>query len=77
MGSSNGARAIIRSGTLGIQQLYGARLGIEPYFGLYSMIASTQITNNEVFTFIPVIVFELLRRRVYLYIEKTIKTVKK
>ena len=76
MGSSNGARAI-RSGTLGIQQLYGARLGIESYFGLYSMIASTQITNNEVFTFIPVIVFELLSRRVYLYIEKTIKTVKK
>ena len=29
------------------------------------MIASTQITNNEIFAFIAILVFKLLRRKVF------------
>ena len=41
------------------------------------MIASTQITNTEVFAFIAVIVVRLLRVKFCLSTEKTIDTVKK
>ena len=40
------------------------------------MIASTQITNAEVFAFIAVLVFKLLTRNFCLKTEKTIETVK-
>ena len=40
-------------------------------------IASTQITNTEIFTFIAVLVFKLLSRKVLFITEKTIETVKK
>ena len=39
------------------------------------MIASTQITNTEIFVFIAVLVFKLLSRKVVLETEKTIETV--
>ena len=41
------------------------------------MIASTQITNTEIFAFIAVPVLNLLTRNFYLQTEKTIETVKK
>ena len=41
------------------------------------MIALTQITNTEILVFIAVLVFKLLSRKLYLYTEKTIDTVKK
>ena len=41
------------------------------------MIASTQITNTEIFAFITVLVFKLLSRKIFLQTEKTIETVKK
>ena len=41
------------------------------------MVASTQITNTEIFAFIAVQVFELLSRKVLLINKKTIETVKK
>ena len=37
------------------------------------MIVSTQITNTEIFAFIPILVFKLLNRKVLLK-EKTIET---
>ena len=41
------------------------------------MIASTQITNTEIFAFIAVVVFKLLSRMVLFISTKTIETVKK
>ena len=41
------------------------------------MIASTQITNTEIFTFISVLVFKLFTREVLFITEKTIETIKK
>ena len=41
------------------------------------MIASIQITNTEISTFIAVLVFKLLSRKFCLQTEKTIETVKK
>ena len=41
------------------------------------MIASTQITNTEIFVFIAVLVFKLLNRSFVYKTEKTIETVKK
>ena len=41
------------------------------------MIASTQITNSEIFTSIAVLVFKLWSFKVLLYTEKTTKAVKK
>ena len=40
------------------------------------MTASTQLTNTEIFTFIAVLVFKLLSRKVLFITEKTIPTVK-
>ena len=41
------------------------------------IIASTRITNTEILAFIAILVFKLLRRKVLLKTEQTIKTVKK
>ena len=41
------------------------------------MIASTQITSYEIFTFIAVLVFKLLRRKVLFINRKDNETVKK
>ena len=42
------------------------------------MIASTQITNPEIFAFIAILIFKLLSCKVlFVYTEKTIETVKK
>ena len=41
------------------------------------MIASTQITNTEIFAFVAVLVFKLLRRKVLFINKKPIETVKK
>ena len=41
------------------------------------IIASTQITNTEIVTFIALVVFKLLSRKVLFIKEKTIETVKK
>ena len=40
------------------------------------MIASTQITNTEIFAFIAVLVFKLLSHKVLFKKKKTIETVK-
>ena len=40
------------------------------------MIASTQISNTEIFAFIAVLLFKLLGRKVLFKTEKTIETVK-
>ena len=41
------------------------------------MIASTQITNTEIFTFIAVLVFKLLIRKALFISRKEMETVKK
>ena len=41
------------------------------------IIASTQITNTEIVTFIVLLVFKLLSHKVLFIKEKTIETVKK
>ena len=41
------------------------------------MIASSQITNTEIFAFRAVLVFKLLSRKVLVLNKKTIETVKK
>ena len=41
------------------------------------IITSTQIIDNEIFAFIPVLVFKLLGYTVFFIKEKTIETVKK
>ena len=40
------------------------------------MVASTQITNNEIFPFIAALAFKLLNRKVLFVNRKTIETVK-